>query len=1181
MARMDGVAIVVFSDLVDSTVLLARLGDDRMERVRRAHVEDVAHEVQGGGGRVVKTLGDGTMATFESALGALRAAAGIQAAVERLDDAQGKIGIAARVGVAAGEPIADGDDLHGMTVVIASRLCSAAGSGEVLVQGVVESLVASRDGVRLEAASEYELKGVPDLVWASKLIWRKLAGDTEASAGQGDEALCIGLLGAFSVSAGDRVIADDAWRLRKAKTLIKLLALAPEHRLHVEEAAELLWAGRDPDSARNNLHQAIFAARRALDSIGLEGSRYLELREELILLSPEDPVRIDAVAFEELAAAAREQGDPGAYRSALEDFDAELLPADRYEDWSRERRDSLEELRLALEAELAELEERDEPEAAAGRGPKLPAQLTSFVGRERELAEVSALLRDARLLTLTGAGGCGKTRLALQVAGQQAEDFSDGVWPVELAALGEPELVGPAVAQALDTRLASDRAPEIALASHIGDRRQLLLLDNCEHLVEPIAHLAEALLSRCPHLTVLATSREPLRVPGEVTWRVPSLSLPKLVAGAAAESPPAESVRLFAARAAQAAPRFELGADNADAVASLCHRLDGMPLAIELAAARVSVLTPAQIVERLDGSLDLLSAGSRTAMTRQQTLRATLAWSFDLLEADEQVLWRRLAVFAGSFGLEAAEDVCAGDPLERHEAVALLARLIDKSLVHVEEGPGNRRYRLQETVRQYAAERLAEAGECEAFERRHRDWYVELAESDPTPAGELPARITLRGLDREHDNLRAALASALASDPQVGLRLAVALWRFWLMRGYLAEGYRWLTAALAAAPEPTAVRARALLAACVIGLRRGVHGRIHEFAGESVAIFDELEDRAGMFDAVEVSAAYRAIVSPAQDVELLVREHEALVAEDLPPGRPPMWAAHTRGIAAWFRREYGPAREQLEAALEHAGALATEPRPALWPLSYGMISVEAETGYPLFLHEDTTVVARCVGGAAAAAHILVNLAAVDRAEADFAHAEELIEESLARFEQLGDQQGEAFALNAFGNLARSGGDFERGRSLLERSLALRQEIGDRRGAGITLGCLAMLLARSGDADGARISAGQSRTWFAENDDLIGLGAAELSLANVALCAGDRADARAHLEAAASVLGGIGTTPREGWALAVLAAICAEDGEAVTGRRWLDRASRHFELLGGDAGIAYCRELEAKTLQSEC
>ena len=235
----------------------------------------------------------------------------------------------------------------------------------------------------------------------------------------GDEVLCIGLFGVFSITVGDSVIADDAWRLRKAKTLIKLLALAPERRLHVEEAAELLWAGRDPDSARNNLHQAIFAARRALDSIGLDGSRYLELREELILLSPRDSVWIDAVAFEELAAAARDRGEAGAYRSALEGFDAELLPADRYEDWRRERRDSLDQLRLDLEAELAELQPDSKQHRAEVSRPELPSQLTSFVGRERELAEAATLLRDARLLTLTGAGGCGKTRLALQLAGQR------------------------------------------------------------------------------------------------------------------------------------------------------------------------------------------------------------------------------------------------------------------------------------------------------------------------------------------------------------------------------------------------------------------------------------------------------------------------------------------------------------------------------------------------------------------------------------------------------------------------------------------------------------------------------------------------------------------------------------------------------------------------------------------
>jgi predicted ATPase/DNA-binding SARP family transcriptional activator len=1071
-----------------------------------------------------------------------------------------------------------------------------------------------------------------------------------------DQVLCVRLLGAFSIARGERLVPDDGWRLRKARTLVKLLALAPDRRLHADQAVELLWPDHAPAAGRNNLHQAIFAARRALDSVGADGRASLDLADDLIVFSPDAAVEIDVVAFEEAAAAARESRDAGAYRAALDAYGGELLPEDRYEEWTGPRREALRELRRELGIVLADLLAAADPAAAIGllrdvlvddplcepahralmrlyaeagrrqealaqyqelkrglrrefedepddetqllyrelltrggegvgadagdgdgRAPAeallaLPTQLTSFIGRERELTEAAALLRGSKLLTLTGAGGCGKTRLALELAAQRYEDFADGAWAVELASVGEADLIGPAIAQAMDMRLASDRAPEVALAERIGERQLLLVLDNCEHLIEAVAHLVEALLRSCPQLTVLATSREPLRVPGEVTWRVPSLSLPALDR-AAAQPLEAESVRLFAARAAQASPGFELEDGNASAIATLCHRLDGMPLAIELAAARVAVLTPEQIVERLDDSLDLLSSGSRTAMTRQQTLRATLAWSFDLLDADEQVLLRRLAVFAGSFGLAACEEICGAEPLRRSEAVALLGRLADKSLVQVEEGGGERRFRLLETVRQYATERLAEAAEGEDFARRHREWYLALAESDPTPAGDLPARERLRGLDLERDNLRAALASAQAADPQLGLRLAVALWRFWLMRGYLSEGYRWLLISLRAAPEHTADRARALSALCLMGLRRGVHQWMYENGDESVAIFAELGDRARMFDAVEISAAARTIFSSLAESEAILAEYESLADDDLPAARPPAWAAHTRGISAWLRRDLERAREQLELALARVTELLGDPRPALWPLSYGMISVEPEVGYPLFLHEDTVMVGRRVGGAAATAYILVNLAAVDRGEGEFARAEDQIEEAIARFRRLEDRQGEAYALTAFGNLCRSTGDFERGRSLLEQSFDLRREIGDRRGSGTTLSCLAVLLARSGSPDQARASAERARGWFVENDDLIGLTAVLLGLAAVALASEDRAGALAHLEAAAVTMGGMESTQQEGWTLAVLARLCAERGDEAAARRWREQARHVFGCVDGAVGLEYCRSLE--------
>ena len=430
----------------------------------------------------------------------------------------------------------------------------------------------------------------------------------------------------------------------------------------------------------------------------------------------------------------------------------------------------------------------------------LPLELSSFVGREKELAEVKRLLENNRLLTLTGSGGCGKTRLALAAAGELVEGFADGVWLVELASLADASLVPQAVASTLGVREQTGRSPTESLSDYLGSKRVLLVLDNCEHLVEACAELAEALLHSCPELRILATSREALGITGEVAWLVPSLSLPDLRRLPAVESLyQYESARLFVERTTAVNPTFALTEQNASAVAQVCYRLDGIPLAIELAAARTKVLTVEQIAVRLDDSFGLLSAGSRTAMPRQRTLHATMDWSHELLPDEERALFRRLAVFAGGFTLEAAESVCSGEDLERDEVLDLLSHLVDKSLVVAWEVSGEARYRLLETVQQYAWEKLSEPGETERFRERHAGYYLALAEEAEPELKGAGQVAWLERLEWERDNLRAAMAWLLERGAlEEAARLGWALWLFWGIRAHFAEGRRWMEQALSA-----------------------------------------------------------------------------------------------------------------------------------------------------------------------------------------------------------------------------------------------------------------------------------------------------------------------------------------------------------------------------------------------
>jgi len=449
----------------------------------------------------------------------------------------------------------------------------------------------------------------------------------------------------------------------------------------------------------------------------------------------------------------------------------------------------------------------------------LPVELTSFIGRRAELAELNTLLTTSRLVTVAGIGGVGKTRLALRAAADAVRDFPDGVRLVELGELRDGSLLVDVVAAGLGLRDQSARPLHEVLVEYLLSRRLLLVLDNCEQVVDAAADLAEALLRACPDLRILATSREGLGVGGESVMRISPLAFPD--PDAEAGLPDYDAVALFAERAAAAVPGFELTEDNKDTVSRLCARLDGLPLAIELAAARLRAMSPEQLLERLADRYALLTRGSRRAPSRQQTLRWSIGWSYDLCTPAEQQLWGRLSVFAGSFELEAAEGVC-GDDLAPEDLLDLLSSLVDKSIVMRTESHGAVRFRLLETLRDYGREQLKQTGEAAEMRRRHLAWYQRLlrdAAADWFSSRQLDWN---HRLECEVPNLREALEFALSGDGPTALEMASALQPFWVARGMLGEGRRWFDRALSREPRtPTVERARALYGATVLAELQG------------------------------------------------------------------------------------------------------------------------------------------------------------------------------------------------------------------------------------------------------------------------------------------------------------------------------------------------------------------------
>ncbi len=490
---------------------------------------------------------------------------------------------------------------------------------------------------------------------------------------------------------------------------------------------------------------------------------------------------------------------------------------------------------------------KDDGEANRASKPKhnLPYQLTSFVGRQQEIAQLEELVTTNRLVTLTGAGGAGKTRLAIEVASRLTDAFADGVWLVELAALSDQRLVPQALAKALEVKEQPARPLIETLGDYLASKKLLLVLDNVEHLLEGCAHLVDEIARHSPDITVLVTSRERLGMTGELTYRVPSLTVPETNGTLPPETALRyEGVRLFVDRAKLVRPDFDLTTENAYSVASICARLDGMPLAIELAAPRLRSMSVEELSQRLDQRFALLTDGSRAALPRHRTLRSMLDWSYDLLSERDQALLRGAAVFAGGWTLVSAEQVCARYEIDASDVIEQLTSLVDKSLVLTDEQAGATRYRMLETVRQYALDRLREHDEEAQWRARHLACFLSLAEKFSVEIDGPQQQSWLARVASEHDNLRAALAWSAETSPIEGLRLANALPAFWHVRGHLAEGRQYLARLLDAVPIDAVPRerARGLHAAALLAIQHSDYAAAKGLLRESLALCREIND---------------------------------------------------------------------------------------------------------------------------------------------------------------------------------------------------------------------------------------------------------------------------------------------------------------------------------------------------
>src|SRR5579859_4120484 len=760
----------------------------------------------------------------------------------------------------------------------------------------------------------------------------------------------------------------------------------------------------------------------------------------------------------------------------------------------------------------------------------LPAATTLFIGRERETETVSQQLRAARLLTIIGPGGCGKTRLARETASRCLPEFPEGVW-CELAAVTDPAYVPESVAAAVGLSEAPNRAALDSLTERLLDRQILLVLDNCEHLLQACAALAHAVLRNCPRVTILATSLQPLGLPEEHVYALPPLSLP------ADELTLAQSdaARLFVQRAQEALPSFTLGPDNASAVATICRRLDGLPLALELAAARAKLLSAGQIARRLDNVFGLLTRGSTSSLPRHQTLRATMDWSYGLLTEPEQRLLRQLSAFAGSFTVDMVEAVC-GDGGPARAVVDTLFDLTDKSFIVIHEpaAQGSARIRLLETVRQYAREKLEETGEAAGVRTRLLVWALQLAEEAEPHLTGADQVIWLDRLEAEHDQFRAALRWATASRAvATGLRLIRALWRFWLTRGYWSEGRDWCTELMNLDRELQATEAWR-----VAEVSDGLRARILFCAG---------------------TLAYRQ-----NDLTSTLALGEACLALAQAAGDK-LEQVHGYNLIAVSVQEQGDltrARESLEAALALARTLedATHLRPILnnlGTLGHDTGDYRSARSY----YEESLAIGRQQPSNNQTNAELYNLGELARRQGDDARARALLDETLANSVRLGDVYNLTGTLSELGYLARNQRDFATAERYFQQALELREKHGEHRRLGYSLFDLGNVARDQGQPTRARDYYERGLTHARQLRDAWGLARASYGLGLLAFGQGQLDEAAQALRESIRNYHIVQEPYELIGAVEDLAGVLARQGRLQQPARWLAVCAARRETMG--------------------